>query len=151
MTCHKYLHVMNAHRLYTEVWIDSVSAEGDHPVVADRCSWDMLKATYNNAQITHGHYQWKDAVIKGIRFALSKIETQNPYRIILQDVHGHILHSNLHVMFATGLTAVFKELNVALSAQDQCSLQQFIYASGGLDAIRTEPDENRLLIAHYKA
>lgn len=148
MTCYKYTGGIG---LYAEVCIDTtLTGKNEDKNVLDACSWNLLRAAYNNAVVSEGHLRWKAAALQGIRFALANMENGEPFRITLLDVMGHVLHSNLYAMFAAGFTAVFKALGVALQKEDLDKLQQFVYASKDLNDRYAWPDEDKLYIAHYK-
>jgi hypothetical protein len=151
MTQEKYNKQINGIGLYAEICIDSSKSNGLESTVIDACSWKMLREAHINLQLGEGHYKWRAAVLKGIRFAISKIETDVTYEIRLLDIDGHILHSNLHSMFAVGLLSVFKELRVDINENDLAALHEFVHSSKGYNSIWEEPNENKLHITNYKA
>lgn len=151
MTQEKYNKQINGIGLFAEIWIDSYKSDNPESIVIDACSWKVLREAYENLQLGEGYYKWKTAALKGIRFAISKIETDVIYEIHLLDLNGHVLHSNLHSMFAVGLLSVFRELRIDISENDLAELHEFVHSSKGFSGIWEEPDENKLHITNYKA
>ena len=145
----KYKRHKNGFGLYSLAHTTSFKAKELQSLVSDDCSWESAIQEYPNFHPSKFDLIWKNMVIQGLYYGLSKIEHYEPLEIVLKDIEGHIMHSNNYSMFAVGILAAFTELKVKIDEEDLEGLYDFVGSSKGkdLDAI---PDLDELVFKTYR-
>ena len=134
---------------YAEIELEPLNTSKTESFVSDYCSWKMIKSENPSYRIGSNYDGWTEASIKGVEFALSRINHKVKKEIKLLDLNGHVAHSNLYSMFAAGFLCLFKDFGIELKKEDYENLIDFVSSSGGWDKINEMPNEKKLLISTY--
>lgn len=134
---------------YSEIELESLKTEELESFVSDHCSWNMIKSENPTYIIGSGYDDWKEAGIKGIKFALSRINHREKKEIKFLDLNGHPAHSNLYSMFAAGFLCLFEDFGIELKKEDYENLLDFVSSSAGWEKINEMPNEKKLAITMY--
>lgn len=134
---------------YSVVDLELIETNKAQSFVSDHCTWDLILSENPNYVIGKGYDIWKEAVINGVEFALSKIAHTNKVEVRLIDLNGHVAHSNLYSMFVAGFLCTFKAFELELDEDELEQLYDFVSGSAGFEKFEEMPDERQLNIRQY--
>ncbi len=137
MTDFKYARQINGIGLYAFCRINSFLTNEATSFVTDKCSWERVKKSYDNAIIHSGLLEWKQSALGGMQCAISHISFDRNREFQLLDVEGLVAATNSTTMFIAGFLSVFEELQVKISQQDLESLDSLTDSPGTRDFLKT--------------
>jgi len=103
-----------------------ISESSSTSTVVDNCNWKSLKKGYENFVISEPLLEFKEAVIKGMYFGLSKIKSEKAIEISLIDIVVLTTDSSIYSMFAVGVISIFEALKIELLKSDLELIKHFV-------------------------
>jgi len=103
----------------------NTSKEINHSI-NDKCNWENLKASHKEFVPDQHCLRFKEAVLAGMNYALSRIQMKQSLIIDLLDIRISNTDSTIASMFVVGINSIFEGLKINQSKYDEDLIKLFI-------------------------